>query len=68
MSKRKLFEIVSSGIEVILKDINWQENEITSNIIAPYNTPIFTGHPEMNSYFSTAKLLTNFQEINELPS
>ena len=74
MSKIKLFEIVSPGIEVILKDINWklcficQENEITSNIIAPYNTPTFTEHPEKSSDFSMAKLLTNFQEINELPS
>ena len=66
MSKKKLFEIVSPGIEVILKDINWklcficQENEITSNIVAPYNTPTFTEHPEKSSYFSTAKLLRGY--------
>ena len=59
---------------MILKDINWrfcficQENEITSNIVASYNTPTFTEHPEKSSDFSTAKLLKNFQEINELPS
>ena len=42
--------------------------EITSNIVAPYNTPTFTEHPEKSSYFSTVKLLKNFRETNELPS
>ena len=73
MSKRKLFEIVSPGIEVILKDINWklcficQEMRL-HRISLHHITPTFTEHPEKSSYFSTTKLLKNFQEINELPS